>query len=91
MSSQTPWETLWRTLENDHFQNKQKFENLHVAFIPDVILHMYDIPDVKNNLDSYQEPGTSSQTPWMTLWRAQEKKPITRAGRDLHLDMQVLF
>ena len=70
MSSQTPWETLWRTLEKDHFQNKQKLENLHVAFI----LNMkYDIPDVKNNLDSSQEPGTSSQTPWMTLSRAYEK------------------
>ena len=60
MSSQTPWETLWRTLEKDPFQNKQKLENLHVAFISDVILHIYDIPDVNKNLDSSQEPGTSS-------------------------------
>ena len=73
MSSQTPWETLWRTLEKDHFRNKQKLENLHVAFISDVILHIYDIPDVNKNLDSSQEPGTSSQTPWMTLSRAYEK------------------
>ena len=62
MSSQTPWETLWRTLEKDPFQNKQKLENLHVSFIlhiydiPDVILHIYDIPDVKYDLDSSQEP-----------------------------------
>ena len=31
--------------------------------------HAYSIPDVKYTIDSSQEPGLSSQTPWRTLWR----------------------
>ena len=68
MSSQTPSMMFWRTQEMDNFLATQRLEN---QYIPALVC-IQNIPYVKINLDSCQEPPMSSQTPSMMFWRTQE-------------------